>query len=168
MAVPASKTELLDAISETFDKLMSDLDRVPPELGRDASMEGHAAGTMMSPADLVSYLLGWNELVLRWLDRDDQGEVVEFPEIGFKWNQLGLLAQKFYMDYQHLDWPTLLTRLAETNLRLVETLSSRTNEELYGRPWYGKWTKGRMVQFNTSSPYANARARIRKWLKVIS
>ncbi|MFV0333361.1 MAG: ClbS/DfsB family four-helix bundle protein [Tropicimonas sp.] len=168
MGVPASKAELLDAISKTFGKLLSDLERVPPELARTASLEGHAAGTMMSPADLVAYLLGWNELVLRWLDRDDHGETVEFPETGFKWNQLGLLAQKFYADYQHLDWHELLTRLAATNLRLVETISPRTNDELYGRSWYGKWTKGRMVQFNTSSPYANARVRIRKWLKVIS
>ena len=122
----------------------------------------------MSPADLVAYLLGWSELVLRWLDRDDRGEVVEFPETGFKWNQLGFLAQKFYADYQHLDWQNLLIRLAAANRRLVEAISSRTNDELYGRPWYGKWTKGRMIQFNTSSPYANARVRIRKWLKAIS
>lgn len=168
MGVSASKAELLDAISKTFGNLMSDLERVPPGLARTTSMEGHAAGTMMSPADLVAYLLGWNELVLRWLDRDDHGEAVEFPETGFKWNQLGLLAQKFYADHQHLDWHELLTRLAATNLRLVETISSRTNDELYGRPWYGKWTKGRMIQFNTSSPYANARVRIRKWLKGIS
>ncbi|MFD2173403.1 ClbS/DfsB family four-helix bundle protein [Rhodobacter lacus] len=167
MAAPNSKAELLDAISTTFTKLISDLERVPPALARTASMQGHAAGTMMSPADLVSYLLGWNELVLRWLDRDDHGEAVDFPETGFKWNQLGLLAQKFYADYQHLDWHELLSRLAATHLGLVETISSRTNDELYGRPWYGKWTKGRMVQFNTSSPYANARLRIRKWLKVI-
>ncbi|OJY27541.1 MAG: hypothetical protein BGP11_15935 [Rhodobacterales bacterium 65-51] len=168
MSAPASQAELLDAISKTFSNLISDLERVPPELARTASMEGHAAGTMMSPADLVAYLLGWSELVLRWLDRDDRGEVVEFPETGFKWNQLGFLAQKFYADYQHLDWQNLLIRLAAANRRLVEAISSRTNDELYGRPWYGKWTKGRMIQFNTSSPYANARVRIRKWLKAIS
>ncbi|ANB33242.1 ClbS/DfsB family four-helix bundle protein [Rhodovulum sulfidophilum] len=168
MGVPVSKAELLDAISTTFGNLIYDLERVPPELARTASMEGHAAGTMMSPADLVAYLLGWNELVLKWLDRDDRGEALELPETGFKWNQLGSLAQKFYADYQHLDWHELLTGLAATNLRLVETISSRTNDELYGHPWYGKWTKGRMVQFNTSSPYANARVRIRKWLKVVS
>ncbi|MFE3838233.1 ClbS/DfsB family four-helix bundle protein [Pseudogemmobacter sonorensis] len=33
------------------------------------------------------------------------------------------------------------------------------------QPWYGKWTKGRMIQFNSTSPYANARGRIRKWLR---
>ncbi len=50
----------------------------------------------MSPADLVAYLIEWNNLVLKWLDRDDRGEPVDFPGAGFKWNELGLLAQKFY------------------------------------------------------------------------
>ena len=168
MSVPASKADLQEAISKTFGKLMSDLARVPPELARSASLEGHSAGTMMSPADLVAYLIGWNELVLQWLDRDDRGEVVEFPETGFKWNQLGLLAQKFYADYQHLDWQELLNRLAAAKLRLDETILLRLDDELYGHLWYGKWTKGRMIQFNTSSPYANACARIRKWLKAHS
>lgn len=168
MAVPASKAELQDAISKTFGKLMFDFERVPPELARTACLDGHAAGTMMSPADLVAYLLGWNELVLHWLDRDDRGEVVDFPEVGFQWNQLGLLAQKFYADYRNLDWQELLTRLTATNLKLIETISSRPNDELYGSRWYGKWTKGRMIQFNTSSPYANARSRIRRWLATIS
>ncbi|MFT3689847.1 ClbS/DfsB family four-helix bundle protein [Paenirhodobacter sp.] len=165
MSVPSSKAELLDAVSATFGKLMTDLARVPPEIARQASLEGHAAGTLMSPADLVAYLLGWNELVLKWLKMDDCGEVVDFPETGFKWNQLGLLAQKFYADYQYLEWPELLTRLTAANIQIIEAISSRSDDELYGRPWYGKWTKGRMIQFNTSSPYASARSRIRKWLK---
>lgn len=165
MAVPASKNELLLAISVTFTKLIADLQRVPRQLSRIPSMEGHVTGTTMSPADLVAYLLGWNELVLKWLDRDDRRDPVDFPETGFNWNELGRLAQKFYADYQSLEWPELLARLTSAKDRLVETISSRSDAELYGRPWYGKWTKGRMIQFNTSSPYANARGRIRKWLK---
>lgn len=165
MAVPASKADLLTAISTTFGKLMQDLARVPPDRAREASLEGQAAGTMMSPADLVAYLLGWNELVLKWLGRDDRGAAVDFPETGFRWNDLGPLAQKFYTDYQSLEWQDLLARLTAANARLVATISERRQDELYGRPWYGKWTKGRMIQFNTSSPYANARGRIRRWLK---
>lgn len=165
MAVPASKAELLAAIDQTFDKLMVDLARTPLERIDETLLQGHAAGTLMSPADLVAYLIGWNELVLKWLDRDDRGQPVDFPETGFKWNQLGLLAGKFYTDYRALDWPQRLERLTLAKARLAETISARSDTELYGRPWYDKWTKGRMIQFNTSSPYANARDRIRKWLK---
>ena len=31
-------------------------------------------------------------------------ESVDYPEVGFKWNQLGLLAQKFYADHSALEW----------------------------------------------------------------
>lgn len=165
MSVPASKSDLLAAISTTFDKLMLALEQVPQDLAREKSLEGHAAGTKISPADLVAYLLGWNSLVLKWLDRDDRGEEVDFPETAFKWNQLGMLAQKFYADYNSLEWPELLASLRSTNAQLISTISLRLDEELYGRPWHGKWTKGRMIQFNTSSPYSNAQGRVRRWLR---
>ena len=143
MAVPTSKNELLAAISITFERLCTDLARVPHDRAHEASLEGHASGTVMSPADLIAYLIGWNELVLKWLEQDDRGLTVDFPETGFKWTQLGPLAQKFYADYRHLDWPALLDRLTVAKIRLVDTISARPEDELYGRPWYGKWTKGR-------------------------
>ncbi|WP_426141396.1 ClbS/DfsB family four-helix bundle protein [Pseudomonas sp. DWP3-1-2] len=165
MTVPTSRAELLAAITRTFDRLMADLTKVPPDRAREATMNGHAAGTTMSPADLVAYLVGWNELVLKWLDRDDRDESVDFPETGFKWNQLGLLAQKFYADHDALEWHERLARLTDAKTRLVATITARSADELYGSAWYGRWTKGRMIQLNTSSPYANARARLRTWLK---
>ncbi|MCA7584671.1 ClbS/DfsB family four-helix bundle protein, partial [Escherichia coli] len=48
---------------------------------------------------------------------------------------------------------------------LVNLIDDRTDDILYGRPWYKKWTMGRMISFNTSSPYANANGRLRKWAK---
>ena len=165
MAVPSSKAELLVTITTTFDRLTADLARVPEQRTRENTLVGHVAGTTMSPADLVAYLVGWNELVLKWLDQADRGAAVDFPETDFKWNELGLLAQKFYADYQSLSYQDLLDRLAAAKESLIKTISARSDEELYGVAWYGKWTKGRMIQFNTSSPYANARGRIRKWLR---
>lgn len=165
VAVPASKADLLKAIETSFDKLMADLLKVPSERTYESTLEGHAVGTFISASDLVAYLIGWNELVLKWLERDDTGEAVDFPETGFKWNQLGQLAQKFYTDYPDLDWPHRLERLTQVKGRLTQNITARSNEELYERTWYDKWPKGRMIQFNTSSPYANARGRIRAWLK---
>ena len=40
---------------------------------RDKSMDGHAQGTEMSVRDLVSYLLGWNALVVKWIASDAKG-----------------------------------------------------------------------------------------------
>jgi len=165
MAVPQSKDELLAAIEGSFDRLLTELRAVAPELARERSMEGHARDTRMSVADLAAYLVGWNELVLKWLDRDAAGEPIDFPDTGFKWNELGRLAQKFYLDYEAVPYAQLLDRLETARNRIVAEVEVRSDEELYGHPWYQKWTLGRMIQFNTSSPYANARGRLRRWLK---
>jgi hypothetical protein len=50
----------------------------------------------MSICNLLAYLIGWNELVLKWLFMDASAKTIDFPETGYKWNQLGQLAQKFY------------------------------------------------------------------------
>lgn len=168
MPIPTSKIELLTSIGERYAKLELALDAVPVEIADEMSMEGHAKGTMMSVNNLLSYLLGWNELVLKWLDEDDNGLVVIFPEVGYQWNQLGALAQKFYTDYSGQSFKENRCRLTTAKNHLVAEISKRTDEELYGSPWHGKWTKGRMIQFNSSSPYENARGRIRKWLKAKS
>lgn len=165
MAVPQDKDELLAAIETEFRKLNRTLEEVPPALVHERTMEGHAKGTQMSPFDLVAYLTGWNELVLKWLERDAAGAAIDFPETGFKWNELGRLAGKFYGDYADIPYPQLVERLHAAKARIVAAIGRTEDAALYGRPWYGKWTMGRMIQFNTSSPYANARGRLRAWLK---
>jgi hypothetical protein len=165
MTVPANKDELLRAINTNFERLIRDLRSVPLSMVGECDMEGHSKGTQMSIANLVAYLIGWNELVLKWLDRDAAGEANDFPETDFKWNELGRLAQKFYRDYENLHYPELIERLEAAKARIVSLIEARSNDDLYGRPWYERWTMGRMIQFNTSSPYVNARGRVRKWLK---
>ncbi|MBD9622518.1 ClbS/DfsB family four-helix bundle protein [Ensifer sp. ENS06] len=166
MPVPQTKAELLAAIDVQFARLMRELERVPDERYREPSLEGHAKGTMMSVGDLVAYLIGWGELVIKWIDRDQRGELVDFPETGYQWNELGRLAQKFYADFHALSPGELVARLKRSKATLEVLIRDRDERTLYGRPWYGKFTLGRMIQFNTSSPYANAHGRLRKWKKV--
>jgi len=165
MGIPASKAELLEAIETNFDRLWRDLATVPEALAQEAALEGHAKCTRISVSNLVSYLVGWNELVLKWHERTKAGLSVDFPETGFGWNELGRLAGKFYGDYSDLAWSALLQRLADAKTRIVALVEGHSDAELYGAPWYGKYTMGRMIQFNTSSPYANARGRLRTWKK---
>lgn len=165
MAVPQNKTALLAAINGEFSKLCKAFEQVPSGLVDEQSLPGHAKDTLMSVNNLAAYLLGWNELVLKWLAHDAAGEPIDFPETGFKWNELGQLAQKFYHDYEALPFTQVVERLIVAQAQIVAHINASSDEQLYGQPWYGKWTQGRMIQFNTSSPYSNARGRLRKWLK---
>ncbi|MCW8313130.1 MULTISPECIES: ClbS/DfsB family four-helix bundle protein [Sphingobacterium] len=165
MAVPVNKEELKKAIETNYDKLKNELSTIPDELTTVTDLEGHAKGTTMSINNLVSYLIGWGELVLKWNWKKDNNELVDFPETGYKWNELGKLAQKFYKDYEHLDFRTLCDKLDETVSQVLNLIEQKSNAELYQISWYEKWTLGRMIQFNTSSPYTNSRRRIRQWKK---
>lgn len=165
MAVPADKDELLNAITDNYKKLTLELSTIPSDLTEEKELEGHAKGTLMSINNLVAYLLGWGQLVLKWNDKKSKGLHVDFPETGFKWNQLGELAQKFYKDYEKDDFKTLRTKLDKTTNEIIKLIEVKTNKELYETPWYDKWTLGKMIQFNTSSPFKNAKDRIRKWKK---
>jgi hypothetical protein len=78
-------------------------------------------------------------------------------------NELGRLAQKFYRDYEDDDFHTLREKLDQVVDEILDMVENMDNLELYEKPWHGKYPFGRMVQFNTSSPYKNARSRIRKW-----
>ena len=58
-----------------------------------------------------------------------------------------------------------LAMLDDAYQAIMDLIESHDDHSLYGLPWYGTWTRGRMIQFNTSSPYANARTRLRRWLR---
>jgi len=163
MAIPSTRGALLQAIDESYAKLARELDGIPIERVEERSLEGHAKSTLMSVRDLVAYLTGWGELVLKWHAGRQAGATVDFPETGFKWNELGRLARKFYGDYDGLTYDELRLRLAQSKDRIRAVVADTPDEALYGVAWYEKWTLGRMVQFNTASPYANARARLRAW-----
>ncbi|MGK5036044.1 ClbS/DfsB family four-helix bundle protein [Janthinobacterium sp. LB3P118] len=94
-------------------------------------------------------------------------EDIAFPAEGFTWNALGTLAQRFYADYAELGMDDLLQRLEQAKEQLLALIDSLDDPQLYGQPWYTHYTMGRMIQLNTSSPYANARMRLRGWLKTL-
>jgi len=165
MPVPINKKELISEIKSTYQKLRADLESIPEKLAQMQNLEGHAKGTKMSICNLAAYLIGWVELVLKWHKIKDHGNEPDFPETGYKWNELGKLAQKFYTDFSGYTYSTLLQKYDKTVNDLLELVENKTDEQLYGMPWYTKWTMGRMIQFNTSSPYKNARNRISVWKK---
>lgn len=165
MAIPTHKEELLVAINEKYKKLKDELATIPIELTEKKELEGHAKNTLMSVNNLVAYLVGWGQLVLKWNNYRSKGLAIDFPETGFKWNQLGQLAQKFYKDYEADDFNSLVVQLDQTTAEIITIIESKTNKELYETGWYDKWTLGRMIQLNTASPFKNAKDRLKKWKK---
>ncbi|MEM9820611.1 MAG: ClbS/DfsB family four-helix bundle protein [Bacteroidota bacterium] len=165
MPIPQNKVDLQQAIKSTYAKLKLDLQDIDPKQSQLQELPGHQKGTMMSPANLVAYLIGWGELVLKWHRQYEAQSAIDFPETGFQWNELGALAQKFYRDHDQKDFPSLLRHLELTVEKILALIDRYDDVVLYGQVFYKSYPLGRMIQLNTSSPYKNARTRIRKWKK---
>jgi hypothetical protein len=148
---------------DSYKKLSIELSNIPNNLTAIEELEGHSKNTLMSINNLVAYLVGWGQLVLKWNDKKENGLDVDFPETDYKWNELGQLAQKFYKDHEEEDFKTLKAKLDKTINEILKLIERKSNKELYETPWYDKWTLGKMIQLNTSSPFINAIGRIRKW-----
>ncbi len=163
MAIPTNKSGLQLSIKTNYDKLLGELKTVSYEQTTLMELEGHNKGTLMSINNLLAYWIGWGELVLKWNRKIDNDEEVVFPETGYKWNELGKLAQKFYEDYSMDGFNTLLQKFNNTVSAILDLIAKKSNYEFYESSWYKRWSLGRMIQLNTS--YSNAKTRIRKWKK---
>ena len=164
-SVPQNKDELLSAIQTIYNKLYQDYATIPEEITRELSIEGNVKDTLISVSDTLAYLIGWGKLIQKWHSRKSQGLAVDFPETGYKWNELGQLAQSFHKQYHDWGYKDLLTEFESTISDIVALISSLDNRNLYEVPWYEKWTLGRLIQLNTSSPMKNMRTKVRKFKK---
>jgi len=165
MAIPSNKEELINAIEINYAQLKKAIAAIDTVRTKEKTMQGHAKDTTMSICDLLAYLIGWQKLLFKWEESFNQNKIPDLPETNFKWTELGKLAQKFYKDFEHLNFEELQLALDAITAKTLKHLNNCSNEELYTVLWYKKYTKGRMIQINTASPFRNAKIRIRKWLK---
>ena len=164
-SIPKDKNALYDAIQQASEKLLLDYARIPVEFSRVDGVEGNIKGMTISSCDTLAYLIGWENLVLKWYGAFKRGDEIDFPESGFQWNELGRLAQHFYAQYEHWSYPDLLNEFNATTNEILSLVDSLSEEQLYGESWYKNYTLGRMIQFNTSSPMKNVRTKVRRFLR---
>jgi hypothetical protein len=164
MPLPTTKTELLHNFQAAYSKLIKEAGAVPLDLERIPELEGG-----LSPCDLIAYQIGWGKLLLSWEDLEIHGKTVHMPAPGFKWNQLGLLAESFYQEQHEQTLKHLLVQFEVLKERIHLFIESKSEDTLFGigkRRWAGqKWPLAKWIQVNTIAPYGSATAKLRKWTK---
>ena len=171
-SVAQNKQELIEVITKTYEKLRKEFDDIPKSMVLDVSMEGQIKNTQMSIHNLLSYLVGWAELMIKWNKiYTEEHRIPDLPDTGYNMSDWWKLAERFYKKYRDYEYEELLQKFDTEISEILKMLESKTNQELYWKNWYvtkssGKWyTFGRLVALNTSSPYKNTYMRIRKWKK---
>lgn len=164
MAIPKNKDELLKVLESSYSKLRMEILEIPESLSRKKTIHGD-----VSVCDVLAYQIGWGNLFLSWYAAGKKNEIPAMPREGYKWNELGKLAQKFYSEHQMYIKQQLLSIFEKTFNEILEIVQKEQNSSLYCigvYAWTGdKWPLGRWINVNTSSPYQSALAKIRKWKK---
>ena len=164
-SIPANKQELHNAITQAYRLLRVDYDSIPADHARIVGVQGNVKDTEITICDTVAYLIGWQKLVLKWHQRQSLGQPVDLPETGYQWNELGKLAQAFQHQYRDWSYESLLNEFDHGIEQILALVDSLSDQQLYGEAWYKQYPFGRMIQFNTSSPMKNIRAKVRRFKK---
>ena len=118
-----NKEELKKEISKAFEKYILEFDNIPENLKDKRITE-----VDRTPAENLSYQVGWTSLVLKWEEDERKGLQVKTPSDEFKWNQLGELYQWFTDTYAHLSLQELKAKLNE-NINSIYAMIDSLSEE---------------------------------------
>lgn len=166
----ASKEELKEEIIKSYKKYIEEFNDIDENL-KDKRIEE----VDRTPAENLSYQVGWTSLLLKWEENEKSGIEVKTPSDKFKWNELGKLYEWFNESYSNLSLKELKSILAENINKILKLIDEMTEEELFNphmRRWADDATKTavwevyKFIHVNTVAPFKTFRTKIRKWKKL--
>lgn len=130
-------------------------------------------GVDRTPAQMITYQLGWMNLLLNWEEQEKQGHMVVTPTPEYKWNNLGGLYKDFYKQYEEYTLNELCSKFTTDEEKIIQLINSYTDSELFqqgGRKWSSStpsnWPIWKWIHINTVAPFKSFRTKIRKWKKL--
>ena len=125
-----------------------------------------------SPFQMLSFCIGWIDLVLSWENEEQKGIQKTTLATEWKWNDLDWLYQSFYNKYNDYSLKELIDNFNQKVDSIIQLVNNLSDIELFEN---GKrtWTKTngkefsvcRLVHLNTIANFKNFRGKIRKWKK---
>jgi Uncharacterized conserved protein len=163
-----NKQEFIDQISYRAKLFIAEFSDIP-----ETDKRKLVNGVDKTPAQMISYQLGWLSLILDWEKQEQQGMMVITPHVDYKWNNLGGLYESFYKQYDKYSLQELRNMFDKSEQEIKTLVNSYTNTELFqpgGRKWASStpanWAVWRWIHINTISPFSSFRSKIRKWKKM--
>ncbi|MDK2562393.1 ClbS/DfsB family four-helix bundle protein [Romboutsia sedimentorum] len=163
-----NREELILEISNRAKLFIKEFDDID-EKDKDKLIDG----VDRTPAQMISYQLGWMNLLLDWEKQEQQGHTVITPAKNYKWNNLGGLYESFYNEYDKYTLKELSDMFMKKEQQIIELINSCTDVELFeqgGRNWSSStpsnWPIWKWIHINTVAPFKSFRTKIRKWKKL--
>lgn len=162
MAIPKTRSELLDQLKTSFQKLTAELD------GAGEGVASLTAVDSWTVKDLLAVRAWWTERVGDWIVAGRQGESLVTPEAGYKWNETPRLNDDIVSGAAKESYQKVRRRLEagfERILSLIDQLNDAELLEVGVYEWADKWPVSRWISINTVRQYTTARTKIRAALR---
>lgn len=131
-------------------------------------------GVDKTPGQMISYQLGWMNLILDWEKKEQQGHTVITPCPEYKWNNLGGLYERFYKEYGEYTLKELCSEFIKVEQEVIELVRKYSEEEIFEqgcRRWASStpsnWPIWKWIHINTVAPFKSFRGKIRKWKRLL-
>jgi len=160
------KTELVDAIKKNYSLYDQEFDDI-----KEGEKDLLKPGIDKTPAQNISYQLGWTSLLLQWESDEKNGIEVKTPAPEYKWNNLKGLYESFYEKYSSYSLNQQRDLLRKQVNEIIQWIESLDHEALFlpeQRKWAttpAKWPVWKWIHINTAAPFKNFRTQLRKWKK---
>ena len=163
MARPVDRSELLERIDADFERLLAEVDVVPPE-------HRHRPGACdeWSVTDLLAHLDAWHRMFLEWERVGRTGEIPEMPAPGYGWGDTPALNDEIWRRHRGEEHGDVRERLEASHAEVREVVASYGDEDLFAKRryrWTGTTSVGSYAVSATTSHYDWARRLIRRHLR---
>ena len=175
MSRPTSKTDLMTAAADNYRKLNALIDGLTEkELTTECDF---AADEKKKEAhwkrdknlrDVLIHLYEWHQLLLSWVQANQNGEEKPFLPRPYNWKTYGEMNVFFWKKHQNTSLEDAKEMLDQSHREIMQLAETFSNEELFSKgvyKWVGGSTLGSYFVSNTSSHYDWAMKKLKAHIK---
>lgn len=162
MPIPKSRTELVDYVQSTWEKLRNELDAAGAGIGDLPCVDD------WSVKDLLAVRVWWTEHVIDWVEAGRRGERPVTPAPGYRWKETPRLNADVVKESQSESYSEIRERLERGYERVMSVIGLLDDRELLETgvlPWAGNYPISRWISINTARQYFTARTFVRRALR---
>lgn len=163
MGRSTTKTDLLTAASENYEKLNALIDGLteeelatPFDFSSDEKKKEAHWKRDKNLRDVLIHLYEWHQLLLSWIQANQNGEEKPFLPRPYNWKTYGELNKVFWSKHQNTSLDEAKNMLRQSHAEVMKLAETFSNEELFSKgvySWVGGSTLGSYFVSNTSSHY---------------
>jgi len=172
-----TKTELIAAANDQWDKMWKMIDSIPGgtqpvvfDFGDDPKLKEAHWKRDKNLRDVLVHLYEWHRLLLEWTAANLNGEAKPFLPEPYTWKTYGEMNLEFWKKCQSTSYDDAGAMLRESHSKVMTLIEGLSDEELFEKkhfPWTGTTNIGSYCISATSSHYDWAMKKIKLYIKTV-